>query len=139
MKKPKRILLIDDSSVEAIFLNHAIVASGKAIDLESFVSSIDAFNELLVRVEASPELLPDLIMLDLNMPGFNGIDFLNKLRNIDILNKLPTLVFTSSNLESDRINCLKAGADSVIVKPSGISKYKDLISTIYVDWLTNIK
>lgn len=137
MIKHKKILLIDDSSVEAILLNHAIIESGKLILLESRTNSLEALNELMSIVQISPSLQPDLILLDLNMPGFNGIDFLNKLRKENILQNLPTIVFTSSDLESDKLNCLEAGANTVIVKPSGIVSYKELITTIYTDWLMN--
>lgn len=135
MTNKKKIFLIDDSSVEAILLNHAINESEKAIELESFTNSVEAFEELINREEFNNNSLPRLILLDLNMPGFSGIDFLKKIRKIDAFKKMPILIFTSSNLESDKVNCIEAGANSVIVKPSGIDKYKEVIKAIFADWL----
>jgi len=57
---------------------------------------------------------PDLILLDLNMPGINGLETLDRLRHIDLSGRI--VVFTVSNDEEDVVNALKRGADGYLLK-----------------------
>ena len=75
-----RILLIDDSSSEPLLLASAIEKSERNIALEFFNDSIYAVNELQSRALESEGELANVILLDLNMPGYNGIEVLEILR-----------------------------------------------------------
>ena len=71
--KKNRIILIDESPAEPILLGSAIDKSGRSILLESFDDSVYAVKELVRRSKEDKELMPNLILLDLNMPGYSGI------------------------------------------------------------------
>ena len=134
-----RILLIDDSSSEPLLLASAIEKSERNIVLESFDDSIFAVKEIQRRAKEKSEDLPNLILLDLNMPGYNGIEVLKILRKDKQLRYIPVLIMTSSSLDSDLKDCLKAGANSVIVKPSSHQRYIEVVRMINDYWFTTVK
>ena len=65
-------------------------------------------------VELAEQLDPDLILLDLNMPGMNGLETLNRLREKSLSGRI--VVFSVSNHEDDVVNALKNGADGYLLK-----------------------
>lgn len=60
---------------------------------------------------------PDIILLDLMLPGMNGIDICKKIRNNPLLNKIRILIISAKSEEIDKIVCLEIGADDYITKP----------------------
>jgi len=71
--------------------------------------------------------LPDIILLDLNMPKLNGIEFLTILKNDDLLKYIPTIILTTSNNYKDVKECYKIGIAGYILKPL---KYEDYVFKI---------
>lgn len=134
-----RLLLIDDSSAEPILLENAIMQSGRNIVLETFDDSYYAVNQLKERAIQAKEKLPNLILLDLNMHGYNGIDVLRILKADEDLMYIPVIIMTSSNLDSDMKESLKAGACSVLVKPTGNDRYIEVIQILNDYWFNTVK
>lgn len=134
-----RIILIDDSPSEPILLESAIIKSERNIVLETFDDSIKAVKELIRRGKEETEMLPNLILLDLNMPGYSGIEVLSKLRSDDNLCFIPIIVMTSSSLDSDMKQALKVGANCVVVKPTGHKRYVEVIQMINDFWFGTVK
>lgn len=134
-----RVVLIDDSPSEPILLASAIQKSERNIDLESFEDSILAVKELTRRGKEDEEALPNLILLDLNMPGYSGIEVLGKLREDNNLCYIPIIIMTSSSLDSDTKEALKMGANCVIVKPSGHQRYVEVVEIINDFWFNTVK
>lgn len=134
-----RIVLIDDSPSEPILLGSAIQKSERQIHLETFDDSIAAVKELIRRGNEEQDLVPNLILLDLNMPGYSGIEVLGKLRSDENLRFIPVIVMTSSSLDSDMREGLKKGANCVIVKPTGHQRYVEVVKMIYDFWFETVK
>lgn len=134
-----RILLIDDSVSEPLLLASAIDKSERNIVLESISDSLHAVQELQRRSKANLEELPNLILLDLNMPGYNGIEVLEILRKDKNLKYIPILIMTSSSLDTDLKDCLAAGANSVVVKPSSHLRYIEVVKMINDYWFSTVK
>lgn len=104
MKKHITIILIDDSSSSNLY--HKVMMEDAGIDIESsvkeFISSIEAkayFQKLID--ENQFDLFPDVILLDINMPIFNGWEFVTYLENLKLGVNLPR-VFMVSNSRSPR-------------------------------------
>src|SRR4051812_12352455 len=119
----KRVLIIDDSALVRRILAGAI---GSTPDLEVVGAAPDAATaERMIR-----ELRPDVLSLDLQMPGMDGITFLRKLAATG--RPVPTVVVSSLAQAGCRIamEALEAGAVDVVAKPGGIFSAEDLRSTL---------
>ncbi|MGE9551457.1 two-component system response regulator NarL [Erwinia amylovora] len=101
------ILLIDD---------HPMLRNGvkQLIELDDELQVIAEASNGAQGVELAEQHDPDLILLDLNMPGMNGLDTLVQLRTIDLSGRI--VVFSVSNHDDDVVNALKRGADGYLLK-----------------------
>lgn len=101
------ILLIDD---------HPMLRNGvkQLIALDERLQVVAEAGNGTLGVELAGELDPDLILLDLNMPGMNGLDTLVQLRTIELSGRI--VVFSVSDHEDDVVNALKRGADGYLLK-----------------------
>ncbi|WP_114193410.1 two-component system response regulator NarL [Edaphovirga cremea] len=101
------ILLIDD---------HPMLRTGvkQLISIDSSLKVIAEASNGEQGVRLAEELDPDLILLDLNMPGMNGLDTLDKMRQISLSGRI--VVFSVSNHEDDVVTALKRGADGYLLK-----------------------
>jgi two-component system response regulator len=117
--RPLRILHVEDNEEDLILLSRACNAAGlsavfhQARDAFQAVRYLRGEGEFCNR-ECHP--LPDLIVLDLNLPGMGGIDFLKWLRCESGIS-LPVLVFTISGSAEDKARALAEGAVGYFVKP----------------------
>ena len=116
------ILLIEDDMIEIMKMNRTISKLG----LSHKITTANNGEEALKRLSIS-EKLPHIILLDLNMPKINGIEFLNILKNDSRLKHIPTIILTTSNNNSDLLECYKFGVSGYIVKPL---KYEDYVAKI---------
>ena len=119
MKNKLKILLIEDDMIEVMKLNRTIISSELSHEV------IEAKNgEEALKFLQSDKALPDVILLDLNMPKMNGIEFLNVLKNDDVLKYLPTIILTTSANQRDILACYKSGIAGYMIKPL---KYEDYV------------
>ncbi|MFU2317311.1 two-component system response regulator NarL [Rahnella sp. PCH160] len=104
---PSTILLIDD---------HPMLRNGvkQLIALDASLQVIGEASNGEQGVELAKQLDPDLILLDLNMPGMNGLDTLDKMRETSLSGRV--VVFSVSNHEDDVVTALKRGADGYLLK-----------------------
>jgi len=104
---PSTILLIDD---------HPMLRNGvkQLIASDASLQVIGEASNGEQGVDLAKPLDPDLILLDLNMPGMNGLDTLDKMREISLSGRV--VVFSVSNHEDDAVTALKRGADGYLLK-----------------------
>ena len=104
---PSTILLIDD---------HPMLRNGvkQLIALDTSLQVIGEASNGEQGVELAKQLDPDLILLDLNMPGMNRLDTLDKMRQTSLSGRV--VVFSVSNHEDDVVTALKRGADGYLLK-----------------------
>ena len=122
MKKALRILLLEDDTIEIMKLRRTILSLGlnhKVIEARN--------GEMALKILFSNGELPDVILLDLNMPKINGLEFLKILKKDEKLKFIPTVVLTTSSNDKDVLECYKMGIAGYIIKPL---KYKDYVSRI---------
>ncbi|EPJ7926426.1 two-component system response regulator NarL [Proteus mirabilis] len=101
------ILLIDD---------HPMLRNGvkQLLSLDTTLTVVGEAGDGIQRVKLAEELDPDLILLDLNMPGMNGFETLDQLRLRSLSGRI--VVFSVSNYSDDLITALKRGADGYLLK-----------------------
>lgn len=125
MSKYTRIFIADDDEDDLNFFQDAVKETCPTVEL----TMAEDGQELLEKLEKAP--LPDVILLDLNMPYINGKECLKVLRQNPEYNKVPILIYSTSNAKSDIEYCLQNGANYYIVKPNSYHAVKLVVTDIY--------
>ena len=123
-----KILLVEDDRVDVMTVQRAL--SRHRIDNPLFVArtAIDALG--MLRGEGFEKIDPELILLDLNLPRMNGIEFLQELRGDTGLCDQRVIVLTSSNEPNDRAAAFKYEVEDYIVKPHSFDEFASAINTV---------
>ena len=127
-----KILLIEDDTIEVMKLERAIAKL--AMDHE-LVKARDGEEALAVLKNES--LLPDIILLDLNMPKINGLEFLSMLKSDKELRFLPTVILTTSANRKDMLTAYEIGVSGYIIKPLKYEDYVAKIKAVLEYWSMN--
>jgi len=132
MKNKLKILLIEDDRIEVMKLQRTI----GSLQLDHDI--IEASNgEMALKLLENRENLPDIILLDLNMPKLNGIEFLSILKAEEQLRFIPTIILTTSNNQKDLKECFRIGIAGYILKPLKYEDYVTKISKLMDYWSIN--
>jgi len=99
----------DETTREVVEFN----LSDKGWDVVAFTDGDECWEHLESRANDPP----DLVVLDVMMPGLDGVSVLERIRNHDALVDLPVVMLTSRNREEDIVQALDAGADDFVAKP----------------------
>ncbi len=102
------ILIVEDDRDIAELVRHYVTKAGHTADV------LASGAEVLPRVRARR---PDLLVLDLMLPGLNGLEICQALRRDEATAELPVIVVTAKAAESDRVAGLELGADDYVTKP----------------------
>jgi CheY-like chemotaxis protein len=113
MKKPT-ILLIEDDELDIISVERSLKKIESEYELHTAYNGIEALR--LLR-DPNVGLRPDVVLLDINMPRMNGIEFLKVIREDDKLKKLKVFIMTTSSEINDRSEAEKLGISGYIIKP----------------------
>ncbi len=108
MTAPARILVVDDTPANVKLLVDVLGAKGYEVS-----AAVDG-EEALARIAAQP---PDLVLLDIMMPGLSGYDVCRRIRANPATALLPVVLCTSLDPKQERVNGIEAGADDFIPKP----------------------
>ncbi|MGA2070395.1 MAG: response regulator [Sedimentisphaerales bacterium] len=130
MPKLKPILLVEDDSVDAMTVKRAMR------DLQVDHSVIHSVNgEEAMKYLTSPDTeKPFVILLDLNMPKMNGIEFLKVIKTHPELKTIPVIVLTTSKERQDVLDTFELGASGYMVKPVDYSRFVEILSKIMIYW-----
>ncbi|MDF1762664.1 MAG: EAL domain-containing protein [Oleibacter sp.] len=102
-----RILLVDDDANQITILNKVLKAIGQVFFEQNGLASL----------EQAIKIRPDVILLDIDMPGLNGHQLLAQLKNNELTSSIPVIFITSYDSVEDQLLCLKEGAVDFIAKP----------------------
>jgi len=132
MNKSLNILLIEDDTIEVMKFNRVI----KTLELNHKI--IEANNgEEALAVLKDKEVIPDIILLDLNMPKLNGIEFLRILKNDVSLKFIPSIILTTSSNHKDLLECYNIGIAGYLLKPLKYDDYMERIKKLIDYWSIN--
>jgi two-component system response regulator len=129
-----KILMTDDDSDDRLLALFAFKKLNAAHSIDFVANGQELIDYLMSRVESKSEL-PDLILLDLNMPKMDGREALKKIKSNPKLKQLDTIIFSTSTSEKDKKYSLDLGARSYIVKPSNPDELVEIFRKICDDLL----
>ncbi|MFH6972384.1 response regulator [Flavobacterium petrolei] len=130
IQKLVNILLVEDDEVDVMNVKRAF--SKNNIKNELFVAGNGV--EALDMLRTSIVPVPRIIILDINMPKMNGIEFLKHLRDDETLKNISVFVMTTSNEDSDKINAYNLNVAGYILKPLSFEKFITSVATLKNFW-----
>ena len=125
------ILLVEDDDVDIMTVKRAFQKNNISNPLFVAHNGIEALE--LLRKENIPSRRR-LILLDVNMPKMNGIEFLRELRADPALQQASVVMMTTSNEERDRIEAFKLNVAGYLLKPVTFQQFAEVMSTINKYW-----
>jgi two-component system sensor histidine kinase/response regulator len=111
----KRVLIADDKESSREFVRTVLEHAGCVV--EEAADGLQA----LASIKANP---PDLVVLDLHMPGLNGLEVVESIRHDIRYNSLPVVALTASAMHGDREQALSAGFTDYMTKPISLSSLR---------------
>ena len=130
MRNSKPILLVEDDSVDAMTVRRALKDLKVGNPLTHAVNGEDA----LLYLRNGDNKKPCVILLDLNMPKMNGIEFLRIVRADESLKSIPVIVLTTSKEEQDKIESFKLCVAGYIIKSVDYKKFVEAVKIIDLYW-----
>ena len=131
MTNPLNILLVEDDMIDVMNVKRAFARNHITNPLFVAGNGVEA-----LRLLRSGEIPSDrrIVLLDLNMPRMNGIEFLRELRGDPELNATSVIVLTTSNNERDKIEAFDLNVAGYLLKPVTFSDFSELMVTLNKYW-----
>lgn len=130
------VLIAEDNPADATVITDTLQHGPTTIRLTVTDDGRQALDHLNA-IAGDPQLLPKLIILDLNLPGLTGHELLTEIRNHPALRLVPTLILSSSASATDVTASYQLGANCHLKKPIKLAEYRQLIDHIHALWLTH--
>ena len=131
------ILLVEDNPADARLVREALAESDVGAELHWVSSGEEALSFLRHGEPFLTAPAPDLVLLDLNLPGLRGQEVLIEIKQDPFLRRIPVVVLTSSSAPRDVLDAYDAHANSYMVKPVDFEQFLALVATIRGYWLTS--
>jgi CheY-like chemotaxis protein len=136
VNKMLNILLVEDDEVDVMTVQRAFQKGNITNPLYVADNGLEAL--MILRGESGqPSPMPTerrIILLDLNMPKMNGLEFLQEMRSDDSIKHIPVVVLTTSNEECDRLQAYQLNVAGYILKTVTFSTFVELMVTLDKYW-----
>ena len=132
-RSPCTVLLIEDSLLDVDLTTEAFRTVLPETSLHSVRTGEEGLRDLERR--AVEGRLPDLILLDLKLPGITGQEVLRSIKASEALRRVPVLIFSSSDHRDDRAGSYDGGANGYLVKPRTFQGFLDVVRSVGGFWL----
>jgi CheY-like chemotaxis protein len=136
---PIEILMVEDNEGDVYMTTEAFKNAKIANHLSVTRDGLEAMDFLCRRGRFSAAPRPDLILLDLNLPGRDGRQILSDIRSDPALATIPVVILTSSKAEQDIVQSYQLHANCYIVKPVDFEALLLVVRAIETFWLTVVK
>ncbi|MBP9151407.1 MAG: response regulator [Flavobacteriales bacterium] len=129
MKNNSPVLLVEDDLVDAMTVHRSFKELNITNKIEHSVNGVEALlnlQEMTVK--------PCLILLDINMPKMNGIEFLERIKSMEDYMRIPVVVLTTSNDERDKMESYNLGVAGYMLKPVDYQQFVQIMRKINIYW-----
>lgn len=130
MKPEKPILLVEDDTVDAMMVKKAF----RQLNIDHPLIIKENGEQALEWLQSEPAHMPGLILLDLNMPRMNGLEFLKIVKNDDKLKVIPIVVLTTSEDQQDRVESFSYSVAGYMIKSFDYNEFLTTIQGINQYW-----
>ena len=134
--RPAEILLVEDNPGDVILTQKAFRNARIANHITVAKNGEEAMEVLHRQGKYADAAVPDLVLLDLNLPRKSGQDVLSEIKSDPVLKHIPVVVLTSSKAELDVVKTYDLHANSYIIKPVSMDKFAEIVTTLENYWFT---
>jgi two-component system response regulator len=132
------ILLVEDNQDDVDLTLRALDKQNIANDIEVVRDGAEALDFIFARGSYSnrnPKQLPQLVLLDINLPRVSGLEVLKRLRENQGTRMVPVVMLTTSNEERDVVESYTSGANSYVQKPIDFKEFSEAVRQLGIYWL----
>jgi CheY-like chemotaxis protein len=126
------IYLVDDDDDDKFFMKLSL----EKVLPQGAVTFFSNGLELISQLEKQIMKLPDLVIMDLNMPVMCGLEALKKIRSHSIWKSIPVVMFSTSHAPEDIETCVNEGANLYLCKPAEATAYDKIVDQLTRQWLS---
>lgn len=132
------ILLVEDNPGDVRLTKEALRDGKIRNNLQVASDGQDAL-DLLKHTSSSGALMPDVVLLDLDLPGLSGREVLSRIKSDDRLRRIPVVILSSSEAEEDIVRSYDAHANCYLSKPLALGQFNRMVHAIEDFWFTIVK
>ena len=137
--RPIEILLVEDNEGDVRLTKEALKEGKVKNNLQVAYDGFEALEYLKREGEYQDRVIPDLILLDLNLPRMDGRELLEKIKEDSDLRRIPVVILTTSKAEEDIVRTYDLHANCYITKPVDLEKFIVVVKSIEDFWMTIVK
>jgi CheY-like chemotaxis protein len=119
--RAKRVVVVDDNDINREMVAMFLISKG---------FRVEQADSGLRGIELIERLLPDVVLMDIQMPGMDGIEAIRRLRAREFTAHTPIIAVTALAMASDRARCLAAGADHYLSKPVRLGELARMVAEV---------
>jgi two-component system response regulator len=128
------LLLVEDNADDIELTLLAFEQTSVSINIVTAQDGVEALQYLFPAVDATAKPLPDLILLDLQLPRVSGLEVLQQIKTRDRTRLIPVVILTTSNEERDRLQGYELGCNSYICKPVDYRQSIQVLQQLGLYW-----
>ena len=136
IKKPVELLLVDDSMDDIFLTKEALKDNGIILSMNEVYDGEQALKYMRAEAPYENRHLPDLILLDINMPKKNGLEVLKELKEDDRFKHIPIIILTTSRDDEEIMSAYKHHCACFVSKPMTFDGLQDIVKSLDFFWLT---
>lgn len=137
--KPAEILLVEDDPADVVLTRETLADSKILVSLSVVGDGKSALRFLRKEEPYAGAPTPDLVLLDLNLPGLDGRQVLEQIKSDEQLRRLPVVVLTTSEADEDILETYRTGANCYVTKPLGLDEFAKVVTALEDFWLSVVK
>lgn len=132
------VLVVEDSPADQEIIRRASLSSDEKCELAMVLDGESAL-AMLEAKDGDARQLPDLILLDLNLPNLSGREVLERIRGTPTLRHIPVVILTTTQSPREILECYRSGANSFVTKPAAFQDFVQLIRGICQYWFSLVR
>jgi CheY-like chemotaxis protein len=134
MRTPE-ILMVDDNPADIDLTSEVLAQSKGHFHVNAVTDGVEAISFLRKQGKYAKAPVPDLVVLDLNLPRKDGCEVLSNIKADPALTKIPVVIFTTSQASSDITRSYELGANCYLRKPGNLPEFVAVVQSMAEFWL----